>query len=99
MRVALAAVWAVILSGGIVQMANGLQTELLGVRAGQEAFPPWTIGVLMAGYYVGYSSASFLSRAIIRRFGHVRTIATALFVAAAAIVLHAVIVTPIAWTV
>jgi hypothetical protein len=38
MRVALAAVWAVILSGGIVQMANGLQTELLGVRAGLEAF-------------------------------------------------------------
>ena len=32
MRKALAAVWAVYSAGGIVQTANGLQTELLGVR-------------------------------------------------------------------
>jgi MFS family permease len=98
MRVALAAVWAVILAGGIVQTANGLQTELLGVRAGQEAFPPWSIGVLMAGYYVGYSLAPLLIRTIIRRLGHVRTIAIALVLAAAMIVLHGIIVTPVAWT-
>ncbi len=98
MRAALAAVWAVILAGGIVQTANGLQTELLGVRAVQEAFPPWSIGVLMAGYYVGYSAAPLLIRTIIRRLGHVRTIAMALVLAAVMIVLHGVIVTPIAWT-
>src|ERR1700733_15363638 len=99
MRVALAAVWAVILSGGIVQTANGLQTELLGVRAGLEAFPPWSIGVLMAGYYVGYSSGPFLSRVVIRRIGHVYTIAIGLLFAAISILLHAVIVTPVAWTI
>jgi MFS family permease len=99
MRVALASVWAVILSGGIVQMANGLQTELLGVRAGQEAFAPWSIGVLMAGYYVGYSAAPLLIRTIIRHLGHVRTIGVSLLLAAAMIVLHGVFVTPIAWTV
>jgi len=98
MRAALAAVWAVILSGGIVQMANGLQTELLGVRAGQEAFPPWTIGVLMAGYYVGYSAAPLLIRTIIRHLGHVRTIAIGLTLAAAMIVLHGIFVTPLIWT-
>jgi MFS family permease len=99
MRVALAAVWAVILSSGIVQMANGLQTELLGVRAGQEAFSPWSIGVLMAGYYVGYSAAPLLIRTIIRHLGHVRTIAIGLAVAAAMIVLHGIFVSPIAWTI
>ena len=98
MRAALAAVWAVILSGGIVQMANGLQTELLGVRAGQEAFPPWTIGVLMAGYYVGYSAAPLLIRTIIRRLGHVRTIAIGLALAACMILLHGIFVTPVVWT-
>ncbi|HUJ02830.1 MAG TPA: hypothetical protein VLW75_04265, partial [Rhizomicrobium sp.] len=56
MRVALLAVWAVIVTGGVMQTANALQTDLLGVRAGLELFPSWSIGVLMAGYYVGYSA-------------------------------------------
>jgi MFS family permease len=99
MRVALAAVWAVILSGGIVQMGNGLQTELLGIRAGQEAFSAWSIGVLMAGYYVGYSAAPLLIRTIIRRLGHVRTIAIGLALAAAMIVLHGIFVTVVTWTI
>jgi MFS family permease len=98
MRAALSAVWAIIFSGGIIQMANGLQTELLGVRAGEEAFSPWSIGVLMAGYYVGYSAAPLLIRTIIRRLGHVRTIAIGLTLAAAMIVLHGLFVNPIAWT-
>lgn len=98
MRVALTAVWALILSGGIVQMANGLQTELLGVRAGEEAFSPWSIGVVMAGYYVGYSAAPLLIRTIIRRLGHVRTIAIGLALAAVMIVLHGIFVNPITWT-
>ncbi|MGH6870944.1 MAG: MFS transporter [Rhizomicrobium sp.] len=98
MRAALAAVWAVILTTGIVQAANGLQTDLLGLRAGLEAFPPWSIGVIMAGYYVGYSSGPILCPPVIRRIGHVNTIAAGLAVAALVIVLHGLLVAPIAWT-
>ncbi|HEX3673423.1 MAG TPA: MFS transporter [Rhizomicrobium sp.] len=98
MRAALAAVWAVILTTGIVQAANGLQTDLLGVRAGLEAFPPWSIGVIMAGYYVGYSSGPILCPAIIRRIGHVWTIAGGLLIAAVVIVAHGLFVSPIVWT-
>ncbi|HTQ15007.1 MAG TPA: MFS transporter [Rhizomicrobium sp.] len=98
MRNALAAVWAVILATGIVQAANGLQTDLLGLRAGLEAFPPWSIGVIMAGYYAGYSSGPILCPPIIRRIGHVNTVAAGLFVAAGVIVLHGLVVAPAAWT-
>lgn len=98
MRVALRAVWAVILTGGLVQLGNGLQTDLLGVRAGIEKFSPLAIGLIMAGYYVGYSAGPLVSPFVIRRLGHVRTIWTAMIVAASSIVVHGILVSPLAWT-
>lgn len=97
MRVALRSVWAVILTGGLVQLGNGLQTDLLGVRAGMERFAPLAIGLIMAGYYVGYSAGPLVSPFVIRALGHTRTIWFAVVVAAAAIALHGVFVTPEAW--
>ncbi|HWA31544.1 MAG TPA: MFS transporter [Rhizomicrobium sp.] len=98
MRTALRAVWAVILTGGLVQLANGLQTDLLGVRAGIEKFPAFAIGYVMAGYYVGYSAGPLVSRFVIRSLGHVRTIWIAVTVAAASIALHGIFVSPAVWT-
>jgi len=98
MRVALRSLWAVILTGGLVQLANGLQTDLLGVRAGLEKFSPAAIGLIMAGYYVGYSAGPLVSPVIIRTLGHVRTIWFAVIVAALAIALNGVLVSPPAWT-
>jgi MFS family permease len=98
MRVALRSLWAVILTGGLVQLANGLQTDLLGVRAGIEKFQPAAIGLIMAGYYVGYSAGPLVSPFVIRAFGHVRTIWFAVIVAAAAIAMNGILVSPPAWT-
>src|SRR6185312_1690900 len=97
MRAAVASVWAVIVTIGFVQLANGLQTSLLGVRAGLESFPAWTIGIIMASYYVGYSVAPLTSRRIIRHAGHSATMAVGAAVAAAVIVAHGYLVTPVAW--
>lgn len=98
MRTALRSVWTVILTGGLVQLANGLQTDLLGVRAGIEKFPAFAIGFIMAGYYVGYSAGPLVSPLVIRALGHVRTIWIAMIVAAASIALHGFFVSPTAWT-
>jgi len=97
MRAAVASVWAVIVTIGFVQVANGLQTSVLGVRSGIEAFPPWTFGIVMASYYVGYSAAPLTSRRIIGRFGHVRTMAVGALVAAMMIAAAGYLVTPLAW--
>jgi MFS family permease len=97
LRAAFLAIWAVILSVAFMQTAHGLQTDLIGVRAGLEAFPAWTIGLLMAGYYAGYSSAPFAGHFVVGRLGHVRTIMACVFVAGAIIVAHAFVVTPLAW--
>jgi MFS family permease len=97
MRAAVASVWAVIVTIGFVQVANGLQTSVLGVRSGIEAFPPWTFGIVMASYYVGYSAAPLTSRRIIGRFGHVRTMTVGALVAAMMIAAAGYLVTPLAW--
>ncbi len=99
MRRAVASVWAVIATIFFVQTANGLQTSLLSVRAGIESFPAWTIGIVMASYYVGYSAAPLASRAIIGRAGHVVTMAVGIACAALVIAAHAFLVTPVAWAV
>ena len=86
MRAAVVSVWAVILAILFIQTANGLQTSLLSVRAGIEAFPAWTIGIIMASYYVGYSAAPLASRAVIGRIGHVNTMWIGAVCAALAII-------------
>ena len=98
MRAAFLSVWAVILCIAFIQAANGLQTDLIGVRADMAAFLPQTIGWLMAAYYVGYSAAPLAGRAVIGRIGHVRTVIACAFIAGAIIVAHAFVVTPLAWT-
>jgi len=97
MRAAVASVWAVIVTIGFVQLANGLQTSLLGVRAGMELFPAWTIGLIMASYYVGYTAAPLASSRIIGRIGHVRTMTVGALIAALMISAAAYLVTPVAW--
>jgi MFS family permease len=97
MRVAVASVSAVIVTIFFIQTANGLQTSLLSVRAGYESFPAWTIGIIMASYYVGYSAAPLASRTIIGRFGHVNVMVAGAIGAALAITAHALLVTAPAW--
>ena len=97
MRAALRSVWAVIATTGVVQIANGLQTDLLSVRAGLELFPAWTIGLVMSSYYVGYSTGPLLSRWVISRLGHVNTLMATTALAAVSIVTHAYAISPLIW--
>lgn len=98
MRAAVASIWAVIVTVFIVQTANGLQTDILSLRAAME-FPVTLLGVIMAAYYVGYSAGPLLSHRVIEQFGHVGVIVAASLIAGVAIVLHAFIVTVPAWAV
>jgi MFS family permease len=97
-RAAVASIWAVIATVFIVQTANGLQTDILSLRAAME-FPVTLMGVIMAAYYVGYSAGPLLSHRVIERFGHVAVIVASAVMAGIAIVLHAFIVTVPAWAI
>ncbi len=97
MRATFALLWPVIATVAVIQVANGVQSDLVGVRAGLEHFPAWTIGLVMASYYVGYSTAPLFSRRIIAHLGHRATIAIATCLAGALIVAHAYAISPPLW--
>ncbi len=92
-----AANWALLLGIGVLMLGHGLQGTLLGVRANIEGFAPVVIGVIMAGYSLGYLVGALRVQRLIARVGHVRVFAAVAAVASAAILLHAVLVDPIAW--
>lgn len=99
MRKSFFSIFAVLVSVALVQVANGLQTDLIGVRAEAARFSAYAIGLMMAGYYVGFSLAAFTGHLTIGRLGHVWAIALFLIVMAAVIAIHPFRVAPWWWTV
>ncbi|KZD03918.1 MFS transporter [Oceanibaculum pacificum] len=89
---------ALLLSAGILLTGNGLQGTLLAVRGNLEGFSPSTVGLLMAGYFAGFIIGCVIAPRIVRRVGHIRAFAVFAAVAASVILLHALIVDPLAWT-
>ncbi len=84
-------------SVGLLLAGSGLAATLLGVRAAIEGFRPSVIGVVLAGYYVGFVGGSLFAPAAIDRVGHVRVFAGLAALASAALLLHAVIIDPFSW--
>ncbi len=99
MRSTLFRLWPLFASVALIQIGNGVQSDLVGIRASDEAFPAWTIGIVLACYYVGYSTAPLLSRTIIARVGHGAAIAGAALSAALIIAAHAFLISPPVWAI
>jgi MFS family permease len=98
LRTVVAAVWAVIVSTLFLQAGNGLQTDLISLRADSEGFGSIITGAMMAAYYIGYSLAPLAGRAVVGRLGHVRTIAGCAIAAAVVIALQPFLVTAAVWS-
>lgn len=98
MRSAVAAIWAVILVAFFVQVANGLQTDLIGLKAAS-AFSTGVIGLMLASYYAGFSLAPLIGRAVIGRIGHVTAVVVTMVAAGAVILVMPLFVDAVAWSV
>src|SRR5690606_16371275 len=94
----LLATWPLLLGMGLLMLGAGLQGTLLGLRATLENFPTPVIGVVMAAYYVGYIGGSLGAPHLMQRVGHIRVFAALTAVASVAILVQAVLVSPIVWT-
>jgi MFS family permease len=97
LRNAVTAVWAVVLCAFFVQAGNGLQTDLIGVKAAS-VFATGLIGLMLASYYVGFSLAPLVGRVVIGRIGHVAAVAITTAFAAAVILAMPLMVNGPAWT-
>ena len=89
--------WPLLLSGGLLLGANGLQSTLLAVRGGAEGFSGLAVGLLLSAYYVGFVVGCRSVPAIIRDVGHIRAFVAFASVASAATLLHAVAIDETVW--
>lgn len=88
---------SLLLGMSVLLMGTGLMGTALGLRAGIAAFSPGVTGVVMSAYFIGYIAGTFLCPRIILQVGPVRAFAAMASMASAAILCHAMLVTPLAW--
>ena len=88
--------WALLLGMLFLQLGNGLQVALLGVRGELEGFSTFEMSVVMSAYFVGFLGASRLVPKFIRRVGHVRVFAALASLISAILILYPLLVDP--WT-
>ena len=89
--------WALLLGMLFLQLGNGLQGTLLGVRGELENFSTFQMSIVMSAYFVGFLGASKLVPELIRRVGHVRVFAALASFISAVLILYPLLVNPWIW--
>ncbi|WP_052750291.1 MFS transporter [Arsukibacterium sp. MJ3] len=89
--------WPLFLGVAIVGMTTGLQNTLLSLRAELEGFASASIGVMLAGYFIGFLLGSLRAPKMIMRVGHIRAFAALASLASISILLHAIWINTYAW--
>ncbi|MFU1479184.1 MFS transporter [Roseovarius sp. C7] len=89
--------WALLLGMMLLQVGNGMQGTLLGIRGEIEGFSTMEMSLVMSGYFVGFLFGSRMAPEMIRRVGHVRVFAALGSLISAVMVMYPVLPDPIAW--
>ena len=64
--------WALLLGMMLLQVGNGMQSTLLGIRGEIEGFSTASMSLIMSGYFVGFLFGSRIAPDLLRKVGHVR---------------------------
>ena len=88
---------ALLLGVALLVSGSGLLGSLLALRGEQAGFDAATLGWVMSGYFFGFVLGTYLSTPLIRRLGHIRSFAFCAAAAAAAVLLHPILLDPWAW--
>ena len=90
--------WALFTGYFILIIAHGFQGNLLGVRSVLEDFNFIATGTMMSGYFVGYFAGANTIPKLVGKVGHIRVFAAFASMASLSILIHALFVEPIVWT-
>jgi len=90
--------WALFMGYFILMIAHGFQGNLLGVRSVIENFNFIATGAMMSGYFVGYFVGANIIPQLVGKVGHIRVFAAFASMASLSILVHAVFVNPMIWT-
>ncbi len=89
--------WALFTGMGLIMLAHGYQSSLLGVRAVAEEFSLTATGFMLSGYFVGYFIGAKTIPHFILRVGHIRVFAAFASIASIVVLLHSIIINPFSW--
>ncbi|MEB8386410.1 MFS transporter [Rhodobacteraceae bacterium KMM 6894] len=89
--------WALLLGMMLLQVGNGMQGTLLGVRGEIEGFSTLEISLVMSGYFIGFLFGSRMAPDMIRRVGHVRVFAALGSMISAVMLLYPSLTDPWVW--
>jgi len=97
MKHALAPVAALLIGVSILLTGQGLQGTLLPVRASLEDFSTFSIAVIGAAYFLGFTLGCLKGGQLVKRVGHVRAFLAMTALASATPLIHGLILNPLAW--
>ena len=89
--------WALFTGFGLIMLAHALQGTLLNVNAVFFNFSDFEIGYVFSGYFIGYLFSSIQCPKLIKNVGHIRVFAAFASLGSIAILLHWIVINPIAW--
>ena len=95
---AVGGIWTLFAGLGLLMVGNGLNGAVIGIRSNTEGFSFVVTGVIMAGYFGGFLLAPSVIVQMIARVGHIRVFAGLASTASSAVLVHAISVTPVTWT-
>ncbi len=93
----LGTVVALLLSYGLLLLANGLFSTLLGVRTQVEGFSTTLVGFIVAAYFGGLLLGGLFAGRVVTRVGHIRSFAAFASLMSVSALMHPVFVSPLAW--
>ena len=89
--------WALLLGMFLLQIGNGLQASLMGVRGAIEGFSTFEISLIGSAYFIGFLGGSRMAPKFIAQVGHVRVFAALASLISAVVISYPIITDPYAW--
>lgn len=91
------AIASLLLSYGLLLLANGLFGTLLGLRSKLEGFSTEVTGVIMAGYFFGLLLGALYAVRVVAAVGHIRAFAAFASIMSVAVLAHILRIDPVTW--
>lgn len=88
---------ALLLSTLFMLTAGGMASYLLPLRAVAEGWTTFTVSMIATGYAIAFTSACIITPRLVKHVGHVRVFGVLTTLMAMSLILHALVVHPVAW--
>ncbi len=86
-----------LVTAGILIGGNGLQGTYIALRGSAEGFSPSTIGMIGAGYSIGFAIGCIYIARLLRNIGHIRTFSALAAISASASIGMSMFADPVFW--